>query len=365
MNKKGFTIIELGMSFCIVSAIAIVLFQLVVSIKDLYLAGNVKTTLLNKQGIMTKRINDDLVAYDLKKINSCGISCLEFSYAEKNETEIVKTSKLMIDPYNVSISYDDYTIELEMGSSFKQTVVDYTKVVDEGITDNNNTILQIKIPVQNKLVDGDFGLNLIIQYNDQVTEVNNELNIDSAILTLDNQDLTVKELYKDGVRQGTYARVFYHNITSGLVFGSKDELIKSNEENKYSALFALDSLKGKYNSANKDSLEFLLYYPSTGGTNYNRWVQTNNFIKEKLSGYEAIDIKWSANGKWNGLDYVNNDCTFVNGVDDKTKCDFAIGSKTANALTYSDSSTYQSQDVELWVRIDDYINQYSLSQIIS
>ena len=83
MNKKGFTIIELGMSFCIVSAIAIVLFQLVVSIKDLYLAGNVKTTLLNKQGIMTKRINDDLVAYDLKKINSCGISCLEFSYAEK------------------------------------------------------------------------------------------------------------------------------------------------------------------------------------------------------------------------------------------------------------------------------------------
>ena len=45
---------------------------------------------------------------------------------KKNETEIVKTSKLMIDPYNVSISYDDYTIELEMGSSFNQIVVDYT-----------------------------------------------------------------------------------------------------------------------------------------------------------------------------------------------------------------------------------------------
>lgn len=368
MNKKGFTIIELGMSFCIVSAIAIVLFQLVVSIKDLYLAGNVKTTLLNKQGIMTKRINDDLFTYDLKKVNSCGISCLEFSYATKNEEEIVKTSKLIIDPYNVSITYDDYTIELEMGSYFEKTNIDYTKVVDEALIDNNNTVLQIKIPVYNKLVSGDFGLNLIVQYNDQITEVSNQLNIDEAKLTLDNQDILIKELTENGEKQGFYAKILYHNISSGTnFFNSKEELLKNNEENKYSALFALNTFKGKYNSANKDSYELLLYYPSIGGSdNYNRWIQTSNFLKEKVEGYEAINIKWSANGHWSGLNYTDDDCAYISGTDNKSKCEFAIGSKTGTSLIFSDNNnTYESQDIELWIRIDDYIEKYSLSEIIS
>ena len=59
-NNKGFTIIELAVSFCLVAAVSITLLQLVLTLKEVYLSGDVKTTLLNKQGIMTKKIYDDL-----------------------------------------------------------------------------------------------------------------------------------------------------------------------------------------------------------------------------------------------------------------------------------------------------------------
>ena len=59
-NNKGFTIIELAVSFVLVATISIVLLQLVLSLKSVYLEGDIKTTLLNKQGIMTKYIYDDI-----------------------------------------------------------------------------------------------------------------------------------------------------------------------------------------------------------------------------------------------------------------------------------------------------------------
>lgn len=373
MKNKGFTIIELGISFCIVSAISIVLFQLVISIKDLYLAGNIKTTLLNKQGIITKRIHDDIEAYDLKTVNSCGLSCLEFTYTDKDDETKTKQAKLLLDPYNMTITYDDYSIELENGSSFGNIIVSYDKVVDESIKNTNNRILQIKIPINNKLVDGDFGLNIVIQYNDEQTTVNNQININDVYLTLGGIDVKIKDLYEtengNNIKQGTYARIFYHNIGNGNnLFTSKNEFIKSNTDTKFSVLFALKVFKLTPNSANDKAYEFLLYYPSSSvGTNYNRWIQSSNFIKEKLSGYEPIDIVWNAGGDWNGLDYADNDCTYVDGLaTTNDACYFSIGAKKAinGNLTFKSNIEYTSQDVELWVKIDEYINRYSLSEVV-
>lgn len=369
MKNKGFTIIELAVSFCMVAAISITLFQLIISMKDLYLSGNVKTTLLNKQGILTKRIYDDMYNYTLKEVSSCGISCLTFNYLNERTSE-TKTAELSIDPYNVSITYDSYTIKLDNGSYFgKIEIVDTPSIYSTTGLDAKNSLLNIKIPIYNSLVDGDYGIDVTYQYNSNNTIIDNSMNVGDIIITLDGQDI---EVIKESGKY--YAKIFYHNVTGNNVFTSNEEFIKSSSTNKFSALYALDLFKGEYSSKNTEVFEFMLKYPSLSTTNSNRWYQENNFIKKEIAGFEAIDIVWNAN--WNNVGHFNG----INKITEKSSCGYALMTSEENSngncymtlgakKTISDKlmirsdTDYSSNDVALYVRVDDYITTYGLSTI--
>lgn len=367
MKNKGFTIIEFAVSFCMVAAISITLFQLILSMKDLYLSGNVKTTLLNKQGILTKRIYDDIYNYTLKDVQSCGISCLTFNYINESTGE-TKTSDLSIDPYNVTVTYDSYTIKLDNGSYFgKIEIIDNPNIYSSSTL--KNSLLNIKIPIYNKLVSGNFGIDVTYQYNSNNTIVNNSMSSSDIKITLDDQDLDI--IKENG---NYYAKIFYHNIANGNVFNSDTEFVKSNDSTKFSALYALDLFKGKYSSKNVELFEFLLKYPSLSTTNSNRWYQENNFIKKEISGFEAIDIVWNANwnnvGHFNGINKITNSssCGFAlmtNEENSNENCYMTLGAKKAinGKLMVRSDTDYSSNDVVLYVRADDYITTYGLSTI--
>lgn len=369
MKNKGFTIIELAVSFCMVAAISITLFQLIISMKDLYLSGNVKTTLLNKQGILTKRIYDDMYNYTLKEVSSCGVSCLTFNYLNENTSE-TKIAELSIDPYNVSVTYDSYTIKLDNGSYFgKIEITDTPAIYTPANLDLKNSLFNIKIPIYNKLVNGDYGIDITYQYNNENSIIDNSMDSSNIILSIDDQNI---EVIKESGNY--YAKIFYHNVTGNNVFTSEKEFIKSNSTTKFSALYALELFKGKYSSKNTDVFEFLLKYPSLSSTNSNRWHQENNFIKKEISGFEAIDIVWNAN--WNSVGHFNG----INKITEKSSCGYAImtneennngncymalgAKKTINdKLMIRSDTDYASNDVALYVRVDDYINTYGLSTI--
>lgn len=369
MKNKGFTIIEFAVSFCMVAAISITLFQLIISMKDLYLSGNVKTALLNKQGILTKRIYDDMYNYTLKEVSSCGISCLTFSYLNEATNE-TKTAELSLDPYNVTITYDSYTIKLDNGSYFgKIEVVDTPSIYSTTDLDIKNSLLNIKIPIYNSLVNGDYGIDVTYQYNSSKTVIDNNMNTEDIIITLDNQDIEVIE--ESG---NYYAKIFYHNVAGGNVFTSEEEFIKNNSTTKFSALYALDLFKGKYSSKNIQLYEFMLKYPSLSAANSNRWYQENNFIKKEIAGFEAIDIVWNAN--WNSVGHFNG----INKITEKSSCGYALMTNEENSngncymtlgakksindkLMVRSDTDYSSSDVALYVRVDDYITTYGLSTV--
>lgn len=363
MKNKGFTVIEFAISFCMVAAISITLFQLIISMQDLYLSGNVKTTLLNKQGILTRRMYDDIHNYQLQQVEACGVSCLTFTYLNESTSE-TKIAELLIDPYNLSITYDNYTVKLDNGSYFGRISFEDAEYIV-----NNSSIFYLNIPIYNKLVDGDFGINIVIQYDSETATINNNINIlDSTILSLDGQEIEV--IRYDG---NYYAKIFYHDITGGNVFSSKEEFLKSNEVTKYSSLFALDLFKGEYSSSINDNFEFMLKYPSLSTTSSNRWYQESNFIKEEITGFEAIDIVWNANwnsvGHFNGINKITetNSCGFAimtNEQNSNGNCYMTLGAKKAinDKLMVRSTTDYSSSDVELYVRIDDYLYNYALNE---
>ena len=169
MQKKGFTLIEMSVTFSLIAVITILLFQLIISLREVYIKGDLQTTMLTKQGILTKKINDDLNNLHLKSITSCGAFCITFHYqtgASYNLSLNIETN---------SIRYHDYTWKLPEGSKIGTvTTSNYndSAVVDISLYDS---ILKIEIPVSHKLLEHDYGLSFIYQYHTSVVSIPNSI----------------------------------------------------------------------------------------------------------------------------------------------------------------------------------------------
>src|SRR5574344_2521347 len=170
MNKKGFTVIELIVSFTLVTVICIILFELIFSLKELYISGDIKTTLLNKQGIMIKKIYDDLSTDELSSITSCGVSCLDFTYPDGKK-------RLLVDVAGNTLAYSDYTMKLIDGSYFDNLSFNINKK-ETTVVGSDDAEFSINIPIKSKfLSDEDFGIHIVKTYNQGSLEINNYITV--------------------------------------------------------------------------------------------------------------------------------------------------------------------------------------------
>lgn len=396
--KKGFTVIELIVSFTLVSIISIILFQLIFTLKELYVSGDIKTTLLNKQGIMTKKIYDDLNEDTLTEIKSCGVSCLIFKYQDEEK-------KLLIDVGANTLTYGNYTMKLSDGSTFEKVLFSYANS-DMSLNLNEFTL---DIPIKSNLLNDDFGIHIVKVYNPSEVVINNQLKISDAVLTANGVDLPIR---KDTsiTDSSTYWAKIFHQDQNKISLDSEDayfkdynEFIKSKNEHKFSSLKSLEifrisqetkvqfkdennklqeidlieeSSKNKTEKEKKKIteeyqngyFEFLLEYPNISASNYNLWTQTNNFVTSAtLENIYSIDIVYQGGScKWNGLKYLTdkNSESFVNGCQGDNN--FAIGTRKSNVKIKGPGGDYSSEvdNVNLWIKIDEYMNKYSLSIIV-
>ncbi len=163
-NKKGFTVVELIVSFGLTLTIAFFLMQIILILKDMYLANEVKAELLNKQALINDKIYDDFRNKDIDSVTSCGEQCIVFLFTDQT------TSTLSIDQNNKVFHYGDYTTKIVSGSQFGEMEV-LTHVSSNVEATRNNAFLEVHVPITNSLVPGDFGLNVIYQYNSRLKDI--------------------------------------------------------------------------------------------------------------------------------------------------------------------------------------------------
>ncbi len=144
-NNKGFSIIELIVSFSICIIVVVVLFQIVVVLKEVYEKSSVKTVLLNKQNIIVNLIYEDILDKGLNSVASCGDYCITFKFTNN-------TSKnLSYSEPNKSISYGDYNNPVISGSTINKAVI-FT----------NNEVISVYMPISHKLFsNSDFGIHIV------------------------------------------------------------------------------------------------------------------------------------------------------------------------------------------------------------
>lgn len=394
--KKGFTVIELIVSFVLVSAISIILFELIFTLKELYISGDIKTTLLNRQGIMTKKIYDDLNEDTLQSITSCGVSCLIFKYPDEEK-------KLLVDVAANTLSYGNYTMKLIDGSYFDQLEF----IIDNSDSTSNLKEFTLNIPIRSRFLDDNFGIRIVKVYSPDMVVVNNQISITEATITANGINLPLRNDTSITGSDSYWAKIFHQDHTGidlnsdDAYFKDENEFKKSNNEHKFSSLKSLEVFRIPstvevqfLNSSNiletvdlitessKDKtekeinkikeqyqngyFELLLEYPNISSSNYNLWTQTNNFVNSSIleNAYPIDFIYQGESCLFTGLKKLKDDNNFyVNGCPGGSN--FAIGTKKAGTVISGPGGDEDDtvNSVNLWIKADSYIGKYGLSEI--
>lgn len=158
-NNKGFTVVELIVSFALVMVIAYFLFTLLYSLRNLSVDSSLKTELLEKQALMVREIERDLENKKLVLATYCGDYCLDFTFDDDS------TKRLTLNKGDGYFRYGSYAIDLLEGSSFGEISVSNEQVLSSTSGLRNDSMITFDIPITNELVEGDYGIHIVYQYN--------------------------------------------------------------------------------------------------------------------------------------------------------------------------------------------------------
>ena len=178
MNKKGFTVIEILASFSIALTILIVLFNVVIIMKDNLGKVNAMTNTLVEKDNLSYNINKRLKEKELASLTVCedGDKCYLFTYSDST------SDKLVYSATDKSITFNNYTFN----------ITDDMKVDSPNITEHYDTmsstayngyfILNIPITVDNK----DYSIKLVKHFNTDsaVVDVGNYWNTNGNKYTI-------------------------------------------------------------------------------------------------------------------------------------------------------------------------------------
>ena len=157
MNNKGFTLVEVIVTFALSTVIILILMNILLLIKDSYVSASMKSSLIVEQGNLSNVINTTLSS-GIMEISTCTDSafCYEFVLTSG---ENVKLSVI-----NNSISFGNYTYNLNNSSKVEtpELITNFSTVSSYNVNDG---LLVINIPIKcNLYPKQDFGVSYVYQF---------------------------------------------------------------------------------------------------------------------------------------------------------------------------------------------------------
>lgn len=174
-KNRGFSIIELIVSFALTMIIVVILFEIIISLKNVYENSVTKSALVSRQNILTDYIYSDINDFGLSKITSCGNNCIQFVYKNGDSKNLSWEYEYDMDSQKQSfqkIKYGDYAVDLIANSKFDLSLkASHSTYEYKGVSVCTSTqiypstiiyFVDIKLPIYNtKFENQDFGLNIL------------------------------------------------------------------------------------------------------------------------------------------------------------------------------------------------------------
>lgn len=158
MNKnKGFTTIELITSFTLASVIRIILFNIILILKDNLSEVNAKTNLLVEKDNLSYNINKRFKEKELSSVTMCdeGDKCYEFKYSDDTSDKLVYSNT------DKSITFNNYTFDIIDGITVEEPTITEHYDTMSSTTYNGYFIINIPIKLDNK----DYSIKVVKHFN--------------------------------------------------------------------------------------------------------------------------------------------------------------------------------------------------------
>lgn len=177
-KNQGFSIIELIVSFALTMIIVVILFEIIISLKNVYESSVTKSALVSRQNILTDYIYSDLNDFGLASVTACGNNCIQFMYKNGDIKNLSWEYEYDTDLQKQSfqkIKYGDYAVDLITNSKFDLSLnANHSTYEFKGVRVCTSTksypsnviyFLDIKLPIYNtKFENQDFGLNILYTF---------------------------------------------------------------------------------------------------------------------------------------------------------------------------------------------------------
>lgn len=162
MNKKGFTVVELLTTFVLISIVVTLLINITNSLIKMYNSASIKTELYYKQSIISRDLNNAFLIKPISNINTCGENCVIITYTDSSN------KKIQIEPTVITVGENKYDIADKSKIGDVKIELVYSPLPQNYKAD---TILNIRIPITYKDISGDYGINLVYQFNRDIVSV--------------------------------------------------------------------------------------------------------------------------------------------------------------------------------------------------
>lgn len=180
MNKRGFTLIELLTSISLAAIVCVLIFEVIFSLKDMYVADSVKTEILIKKNNISEKINKTFIDKKINQVRNCSIdnqNCLKFIMDDGSQYE------LFLDKGNRVVKFGDFTTKFSSSVTFYD---DLDACYYFNLTDSNpayDTFIKIRLPLEDTTLEEKFDINIIYQYyGDNYAELLGEISPESGTI---------------------------------------------------------------------------------------------------------------------------------------------------------------------------------------
>lgn len=164
INNKGFTTVEIVVSFALVVIILASMTAMVVNYRDNVTDEEVKTQLVDFKNTITKVVYDDIVDGIYTSISSCGDMCIKFSGSEENKLEIIEKNGTDGVPKGIYLQYKGIKYFLPDSDLNNFNTGEYMINVNNPVysSDTTNHIYSVKIPIFHDGMDENYVIQLLV-----------------------------------------------------------------------------------------------------------------------------------------------------------------------------------------------------------
>lgn len=161
MNRKAFTLIELVVSFAMISVLSLVVFRTVINVQQKQLKNIAYSNYVTFHSAVNTTIQRDLTNKIIEELEFCGRNCYKIKYA--NEA----TKELSINTESRTIKYGSFVERLPDSFSFYMDMIISEDVFDIETEGEFNAMLTIRIPISSTLIPNERDLIYVYQYNSE------------------------------------------------------------------------------------------------------------------------------------------------------------------------------------------------------